>query len=302
MRYAAAHRAHQEGSGFLFRSARSAPRGHARGGFSLHAPKHWVTTREGGRPQSRFPGTTILKAASFASGRRLTMLSCSTTRSGATALVLQPFRISRGCVTNAQYEEFVRAGGKAPALLARRRVRRFDRWVERVPDEPVMHVSWHEAQAYCRFAGRRLPTEAEWEFAVLNGLENTRQVWEWTASDFLPYPGFVRDRTRSTPSRGSVPTRCCAAAASRPRRASRAALSQLLHAGSRRLSSPAFAPARYECHPFARQPSGEALDEARDGFDVPQERRAGLDRRSAPGRRGAPGRNRADRADRERNG
>ena len=108
-------------------------------------------------------------------------------------LVLQPFRISRGCVTNAQYEEFVRAGGKAPRYWRGGEMRRFDRWVGRVPGEPVMHVSWHEAQAYCRFAGRRLPTEAEWEYAALNGLEQVGNLWEWTASDFLPYPGFVRD-------------------------------------------------------------------------------------------------------------
>src|SRR5262245_1024999 len=108
-------------------------------------------------------------------------------------LVLQPFRMSRACVTNAQYEAFVKAGGAAPRYWKDGKQRRFDRWVERAPDEPVMHVSWREAQAYCRFAGRRLPTEAEWEFAALHGLENTRQVWEWTASDFLPYPGFVRD-------------------------------------------------------------------------------------------------------------
>jgi iron(II)-dependent oxidoreductase len=108
-------------------------------------------------------------------------------------LVLEPFRMARGCVTNAQYEEFVRAGGAAPRYWQDGKLRRFDRWVERAPDEPVMHVSWHEAQAYCRFAGRRLPTEAQWEFAALDGLENAGQVWEWTASDFLPYPGFVRD-------------------------------------------------------------------------------------------------------------
>jgi iron(II)-dependent oxidoreductase len=108
-------------------------------------------------------------------------------------LVLQPFRIARGCVTNAEYERFVRAGGAAPRYWRDAKQRRFDRWVERAPDEPVMHVSWHEAHAYCRFAGRRLPTEAEWEYAALNGLENTNQVWEWTAGDFLPYPGFVRD-------------------------------------------------------------------------------------------------------------
>ena len=108
-------------------------------------------------------------------------------------LVLRPFRISRGCVTNSQYEEFVRAGGAVPRYWRGTEARRFDRWVERVPEEPVIHVSWQEAQAYCRFAGRRLPTEAEWEYAALRGLEQVGNLWEWTASDFLPYPGFVRD-------------------------------------------------------------------------------------------------------------
>jgi iron(II)-dependent oxidoreductase len=108
-------------------------------------------------------------------------------------LVLQPFRMSRGCVTNAQYEQFVKAGGNPPRYWRNGQLRRFERWVPRVPEEPVMHVSWHEAQAYCEFAGRRLPTEAEWEHAALQGMEGRGSVWEWTASDFLPYPGFVRD-------------------------------------------------------------------------------------------------------------
>jgi iron(II)-dependent oxidoreductase len=57
---------------------------------------------------------------------------------------------------------------------------------------PICHVSWFEADAFARAHGARLPTEAEWERAAAEpGLEGVGQVWEWTASPFYGYPGFV---------------------------------------------------------------------------------------------------------------
>jgi iron(II)-dependent oxidoreductase len=95
-----------------------------------------------------------------------------------------PFRIDRALVTNAEYAAFVDDGAVAPL-----------RWDPAAhPHAPVQHVSFHEAQAYARWAGKRLPTEAEWEKAaktVAHELEHmTGAVWQWTSSFFEGYPGF----------------------------------------------------------------------------------------------------------------
>ena len=69
-------------------------------------------------------------------------------------------------------------------------------WLAAAAHDPLaaaVHLSAEEAQTWCRWAGRRLPTEAQWECAALSQPAfRWGQVWEWTASTFQPYPGFER--------------------------------------------------------------------------------------------------------------
>ena len=186
---------------------------------------------------------------------------------------VRPFAIARAAVTQGEFVEFAEgkgysrrefwsepgwswregAGAEHPVYWKREAAgrwlrRNFDHWVPLEPHRPVLHINWWEAEAYCNWAGRRLPTEAEWEvaasaepnrvgeqqladakrrfpwgddaperehanlgwramsavdvgaFSAGDSAFGCRQmignVWEWTASDFGPYPGFEIDPYR----------------------------------------------------------------------------------------------------------
>jgi iron(II)-dependent oxidoreductase len=138
---------------------------------------------------------------------------------GAHEIDLDAFAIDRAPVAWADFLPFVEAGGYADAAAwtpagrdwlrrvgatAPAHLRRgahgweretFGRWRPLDPAAPACHLTTHEAEAWCRWAGRRLPTEAEWETAATLATPADGfawgEVWEWTASAFAPYPGFA---------------------------------------------------------------------------------------------------------------
>ena len=127
--------------------------------------------------------------------------------------LLRPYRLANGLVSNAEYIEFMNDGGYTrPELwlsdgweVVQREdwnaplywLRKADEWQAFTlhglsglqPDAPVKHLSYYEADAYARWAGKRLPTEFEWEHAA-DKLPGKGQLWEWTQSAYLPYPGY----------------------------------------------------------------------------------------------------------------
>jgi len=108
---------------------------------------------------------------------------------------LASFELDRTPATNRAYMTYMEETGAEPPLYWERDGdggwihTAMGRRVPIDPASPLIHVSWHEADAFARWAGKRLPAEAEWE-AAFAGLPGIGQAWEWTSSDFLAYPGF----------------------------------------------------------------------------------------------------------------
>ncbi len=108
---------------------------------------------------------------------------------------LAAFEIDRLPVSNGEYADFLAAtGAEAPMYWQREG----GEWLRSAsgnrqpidPDQPVVHVSCLEAEAFARWAAKRLPSEQEWE-AAQPELDGLGEVWEWTSSRFAPYPGFA---------------------------------------------------------------------------------------------------------------
>jgi iron(II)-dependent oxidoreductase len=146
-----------------------------------------------GADAGALPGDVEVAGGRFVLGADLSDPFVYDNEKWAHTVQVEPFAIARAPVTQAEFAAFTEDGGYADPRLwsdqgawlaatgathpvywrrgdgGRWQRRRFDTWVDLEPDHAMCHLSWWEADAYCRWAGRRLPTEPEWEFAATGG-------------------------------------------------------------------------------------------------------------------------------------
>lgn len=229
------------------------------------APAGFAPDEVGGGP---LPGDVEIPGATFQLGATPDLPFVFDNEKWAHPVDIPPFKIARAPVTNAEFAGFAESGGYLRRELWSRQGwvwrtktgaqhpiywtrggkgwlrRHFNRLVPLEEHAPVVHVNWYEAEAYCNWAGRRLPAEAEWEMAASAaparngaGIEEGKRrypwgdappspdranldsrhlgcvdvgafplgdsafgcrqmignVWEWTASPFYPFPGYLVD-------------------------------------------------------------------------------------------------------------
>jgi iron(II)-dependent oxidoreductase len=162
------------------------------------------------KPTGPWPGDVDVPGGLFLLGSSPSAPFVFDNEKWAHPIMVEPFRISRAPVTNAEFLAFVEDGGYQnrhfwdhegwswlksvgaehpvhwiPEAAGRWIVRRFDRTEALRPHQPIIHVSWYEANAWCTWAGRRLPTESEWEVAASaeltpeGGLSGRKRTYPW---------------------------------------------------------------------------------------------------------------------------
>jgi iron(II)-dependent oxidoreductase len=184
---------------------------------TLAYPPPPLVVREPARAAAPLPDDANIPGGTFALGAARDAPFVFDNEKWAHDVAVEPFRIARAAVTNAEFAAFVdadsyarralwsdagwgwrtRAEAQHPAYWRKDDAgtweeRVFDRWIALRGDHPVRHVCWYEADAYCRWAGRRLPSEVEWEVAAASapgargGLGTSKRLYPWGDSEPAP--------------------------------------------------------------------------------------------------------------------